>query len=232
MDTNALIGAWELALTRPVAARMAQVLDVVGHAAPTASLDLHEREREALRLHAAIAGDLFDAEATCAYCGERLEFGIPLAALDAAPDGAHRLDHEGWQIVLRVPRTDDVCRALEDSDSDAALFRACVASARHDGETRKAEEIPADVRTLCEARLDEIAPLANLAVACRCPACGAADSLPLDVGAYVFERLGHWVEDQLDEVARLCRAYAWDEGRVLAMSAWRRRFYLERAGTA
>jgi len=231
MDASTLISAWELALAYAPAARMAAVVTAGGNTSAW-SIDIDQREREALRLHRAIAGDTLDAQASCAHCGERMDIGLPLSMLNAEAASDPCVEHGDWRIALRVPSTQDVCEALAQSDSETALFRACITAAHQAGEARSPDELPGDVRRLCEERLDQLAPLANLALALRCPACGHMDTLPLDIGAYVFERLGYWAEDQLEEVAQLCRAYGWEERHVLAMSPWRRRFYLERAEVA
>lgn len=233
MDLDTLMSTWEAALAQPVATRTATLVAVLREGADDPlALDVGTREHDALRLAARVAGAALDAETICAQCGERMEICVPLAALQFVPTGIAEVRDGAWQIGLRVPDTRDVLAALDfpaGEASEAALFSRCVTSARYNGEARTATDLPAALRAQCEARLDALAPLANLTLDLVCPACGAADAVPLDAGAFVFERMRHWVEDQLDDIARLCRAYGWREADVLAMSAWRRSFYLARA---
>src|SRR5262249_18995729 len=122
-----------------------------------------------------------------------------------------------------------VAWALREPDPDGALFGRCVVSALHRGTAHDPDAIPGPVRHRCEQHLDAQAPLANLEIELACPACAHSAPSPLDVGAYVVAALQPWVERRLDEVARLCLAYGWGEAEVLAMSGWRRAFYLARA---
>ena len=46
----------------------------------------------------------------------------------------------------------------------------------------------------------------------------------------VWSDLTDWVGRTLTEVHQLARAYGWSEAEILAMSGWRRRWYLEAAG--
>jgi hypothetical protein len=231
MNASALLCAWETAAAQPPGQRAIALLAAL-HEADAASLDIGQRERDALRLCAAIAGSTLDAEACCAQCGERMDIALPMTALDAAPDTRDEIEHDGWRIGLRVPHARDVAFALDcagSEDSEAALFARCVTFAERDGHAVAAREIPPALRERCEAQLDRLAPLANLALAVQCPACGHADTLAFDAGEFAVERIGHWAEDELDVVARLCTLYAWSEAQVLAMSNWRRQFYLDRA---
>jgi hypothetical protein len=233
MDLDTLMSTWESALAQPAATRTATLVAVLrdGSDDPLA-LDVGTREHDALRLVARIAGEVLDGETTCTQCGERMEINVPLAALQLAPADIAEVRDGAWHVGLRVPDTRDVLAALDfptGEASEAALFARCVTSAHCNGEARTARDLPAAVRAQCEARLDALAPHANLTLDLVCPACGAADLVPFDAGAFVFERMRHWVEDQLDDIARLCRAYGWREADVLAMGAWRRHFYLARA---
>lgn len=233
MDLDTLMSTWEAALAQGAATRTATLVAVLhDDACDPLALDLDERERDALRLMSRVTGDTFDGETSCLRCGERMEISVPLAALQLARADTTELHDDAWQVGLRVPDSHDVLDALDctsDEAAEAALFERCITHARYNGEARAASELPAALRVRCEAQLDALAPLANLTLDLTCPACGAADAVPLDAGAFVFERMRHWVEDQLDDIARLCRAYGWREADVLAMSAWRRRFYLARA---
>ncbi|MEM5317143.1 hypothetical protein [Paraburkholderia sp. JHI869] len=233
MDLDTLISTWEAALAQPAATRTATLVAVLREGAgDPLALDVGTREHDALRLAACIVGDALDAQTACVHCGERMEIRVPLAALERVPVDTAEVRDGVWQVGLRVPDTHDVLAALDfpaGEASEAALFSRCVRSAQCNSEARTANDLPAALRAQCEARLDALAPLANLTLDLVCPTCGAEDAVPLDAGAFVFERMRHWVEDQLDDVARLCRAYGWREADVLAMSAWRRRFYLARA---
>jgi hypothetical protein len=232
MNGSALLCAWETASVQPRGTRAAALLRALNDA-DAVGLDIGRREREALRVCASIAGAVFDAEACCGQCGERMDITLPMNALDADPDSCDEIVHDGWRIGLCVPTTQQVMAALHDDpgddDGQTALFARCVRFAEREGQSVCARDIPPALRERCEAQLDRLAPLANLALAVHCPACGCSDMLPFDAGEFAIERIGYWAEDELDMVARLCMLYPWSEAQVLAMTPWRRQFYFDRA---
>jgi hypothetical protein len=232
MDALALLAAWEHSLTQPLPLRAATAFALgVGDEEP-GRVDIDCRERAAIRLHTLIAGDMLEATSTCSRCDERMDIAIPAATFEIESPAAREVQCDGWQITLRVPDSQDILFALKQDDSEAALFARCIVQAQQHSLAVQPDDLPATVRERCEEQLDRLAPLANLTLLLRCPACGEADEVPFDASAFVLDRLGFWVEDRLDEVVRLCRAFAWREEDVLAMSPWRRRFYLARAENA
>jgi hypothetical protein len=228
MNASALLSAWEKASVQVPALRAATLLSAFD-GVDAATLDIGRREHEALRLCARVAGSVLDAQAFCAQCGERMDIALPVEAFDAAPDTCDEIESAGWRIGLRVPHTLDVQHALACADSDAALFARCVRFARYEGREAAAHDIPDALRERCEAQLERLAPLASAVLAVQCPACGHAAPVAFDAGAFAVERIGHWAEDELDSVVRLCSVFAWSEAQVLTMSPWRRQFYLDRA---
>lgn len=229
MDVAALVSAWEGTLAQPVCHRAAILLEGAG-IQHVGNLDVGTREANMLALHRLMTGGVLDGEATCAHCGERMDVSIPIAQLDAITTADRIVEYDDWRIDLAVPTIDDVTWALGQPDSEDALFGHCVKHATHHGTTASTADIPADVRLQCEARLDAMAPLANLSIGLTCPACGQDDALPLDLCGFVLERAGDWAHRQLLDVAAICRAYGWNEENVLAMSPWRKAFYLARMG--
>ena len=77
--------------------------------------------------------------------------------------------------------------------------------------------------------LAESDPGAQTALRVRCP-CGSEWVGELDIRTVVWSDLTDWVGRTLTEVHQLARAYGWSEAEILAMSGWRRRWYLEAAG--
>ena len=63
----------------------------------------------------------------------------------------------------------------------------------------------------------------------RCP-CGSEWVDELDIRTVVWSDLTEWVGRTLTEVHQLAQAYGWSEAEILAMSGWRRRWYLEALG--
>jgi hypothetical protein len=62
-----------------------------------------------------------------------------------------------------------------------------------------------------------------------CPVCGHAGQTLFDIAGYLWEEIRTQAQRLLHEVHALARAYGWREGDILALSAARRRAYLEMA---
>jgi hypothetical protein len=116
-------------------------------------------------------------------------------------------------------------RPLPTAERAAAFARRCITPV---GE----EEFPTDAfdgagRQAAGRLLERADPLADLRLAATCPRCGVAWSSIFDVIEFVWEELRSWAVRLLREVHLLACAYGWEEREVLALSAWRRRFYLQ-----
>jgi hypothetical protein len=85
---------------------------------------------------------------------------------------------------------------------------------------------PAEVEALGR-RLAALDAGAELVLALACGACGASSRQALDVPSFVAAELDLLARRLLRQVHLLARAYAWPEADVLALSAGRRRAYLE-----
>ncbi|MNH45016.1 hypothetical protein D3C79_1073420 [compost metagenome] len=69
-------------------------------------------------------------------------------------------------------------------------------------------------------------PLVALAVACECPACGAASEVPIDLDGTALARLAARQRGLLREVHCLASRYGWSEAQVMALPPTRRAQYL------
>lgn len=158
-------------------------------------------------------------------CEEVYEFELPLRALpDGEADNAPvrvQLDDER-AVTLRRPTGDDLrrwraARPASRAEAVRAMLDALVLSGRlgAEDEARVAESISA------------IDPLVAFTVSCRCPACGAAADVPIDLEALALARLASRQRALLHEVHRLASSYGWTESEVLAVPPARRTRYLE-----
>jgi hypothetical protein len=90
-------------------------------------------------------------------------------------------------------------------------------------------ELPeAAAEAIIEA-LAESDPGAQTVLSVRCP-CGSEWVDALDIRDVIWSDLAEWVGRTLTEVHRLARAYGWSEAEILAMSGWRRHWYLDAVG--
>lgn len=214
-----LLRVWEEGRERRPVEKALALLAALGPepAQALARLPLGERDTRLLELYADRWGGRLELEVRCPECGERLELELEAADLLAAEAGP------ATPAGPLRPITSADLLAL-DSKADPEATRRELA----------ARILPEAVE-LTRARLEDLAqalakldPRAEILLGCACPACGHRWRAPLDVIAVVWQKLDLEARKLLGEVHTLAAAYGWSEPQILALSAARRAFYLER----
>jgi hypothetical protein len=195
-------------------------------------LTVGRRDDALLTLREWTFGPALHAVATCDGCGAELE--LDLCTDDVRVPGAHgEPDAEivvragGATVAVRPPTSADLLAAEQAQDAATAratLLRRC--ARRTDG----AGAVPPAADGDVAAAMASADPQADVVVAIACPECDASAALPFDVASFFWRELEAWAQRLVREVAALARAYGWTEPDVLALSAGRRRLYLEAAG--
>jgi len=184
---------------------------------------LGERDRALLRLRESLFGSTLDTTTRCEACGETMEAQFRAADLDApfAAPGIVEREMNGVSVRFRVPSQDDVCNALASNDPREALLKRCVESL---------DSLNASAVQQIVDAMAEIDAQADIRIQMGCPACGSIQSVSFDIVAHLWGDLNDWARRMLADVHTLARAYGWREDDILAMSALRRRMYLQRIG--
>jgi hypothetical protein len=188
--------------TAPTAAALLAAWEVGAAAAPI------DRAPSLLRSLGAVPSDLSVERLTVGQCDARLfalrreMFGDTLDAVSTCPACATEV-----QMAVALDR---VQRGA-------------------DGRALAAGELPYEIAGIVIDALAANDPGAQTAIAVRCP-CGAEWADELDIRSITWADLTAWVGRTLTEVHQLAHAYGWSEADILAMSATRRRWYLEAAG--
>ena len=234
---EALLSAWERGGRQSWSARALTLLSAgyPGLARPdAAALTLAVRDRLLLELRGITFGDAFAAFAVCQGCGEQLEFALPhawaAAALEGAEDAAATPTVDDWVLNLRLADTADIDDAAGEPDIDAArtrLLDRCVTAVDPRGDAVPYRDLPEAVRATAETRLAALHEAGELSVFLACPACTARQSVIVDLSSYLWTEVRHAAGRLLQEVHELAQAHWWSETTILAMSAPRRRAYLE-----
>jgi hypothetical protein len=197
---------------------------------------LGERNRRLLALHRDLVGSPLEARVTCGRCGVDSEFEVPVDAIlelpGPEPDAQIAIRVGRRRLVFRLPRMADL-EAAGEAASPAEVRRQVVGHCRVDG---GGGTIPELVAHRLAARFEALDPAANIVVNVACSGCGAPLAASVDVAGFVARGIDRLVEGLLREVDTIAAAYGWDEARILALPAWRRRHYVEliaaaRAGT-
>jgi hypothetical protein len=224
-----LLEVWESGADRH-AVDQALLLLAAGfpHASPAelASLSLGDRNRRLLSLRESLFGGDLAGIASCPGCGDRVEFALDLATLqsDAPTARPMQVEVDGTEHRVRPLDSLDLAAVVGCEDVETARWRLA-ARALLSGPDELTEEVVDRVAECLER--GDMASEFLLGVAC--PACGHAWHVDLDIGAFVWTEVAGEAARLLQEVAGLARAYAWREADILAMSASRRRFYLDAA---
>jgi hypothetical protein len=254
LQGDSLLQAWEAGRDAAPAARALALLAAAHPREGTASLralTVGVRDARLLELRRAAFGPRMQARVRCPGCGEALEMevdaGAVLSAAGEEPDAApvHRLERGALSVRFRLPSAGDLADVGALGDAEAArleLLRRCVAEAAREvppsaGEPAEgvATVVSLDVDDLSDgevaaiaARMAELDPMAEVAFALACEACGTAWESPLDVGEFLWAEVDRAARRVLDEVHLLASAYGWTEEQVLALRPARRRAYIER----
>jgi hypothetical protein len=234
-----LLRAWESGAAVAPPDRAPSLLHSLGAVAagvPTGELTVGQCDARLFELRRALFGEALEVVATCPACQTEVELTVPLGELQPpVREGAMApltVQADGYTLLCRIPRNEDL-RALAALDGEVTLrdlLERCVLEASSAaGSPVAAHELPeATVDAMAEA-LAEADPGAQTALRVRCT-CGSEWVSELDIRDVVWDDLTEWVGRALTEVHRLAQAYGWSEADILAMSGWRRRWYLEAAG--
>lgn len=248
LSARDLLLVWEQAERRRPAERVLVLLAAACPELPDeelAALPLGRREARLFALHQETFGPALDLVVDCPACGEPLEIEVRISDLDAAPgeepEPGAPLEIEEGGLALRFRRLDGTdliaaaaaaaaADAADAADTEAArhlLARRAVLAASRDGRAISADDLTAGEIDLLSRRLAAADPRAEVLLDLACPACGHAWQAPLDAAECLWSEIDGAARRLLHEVHALARAYHWRETDILAMSARRRRRYLE-----
>jgi hypothetical protein len=200
-------------------------------------LPVGQRDALLLRLRQRTFGPLVRGFARCSECQTPLEFDLDLRRYAAADHLQHRLPPEwltadGFEILFRLPDSTDL-DAMADSCIEIGparrkLVERCVVEARRNGVEVAAGELPEAVIQRLGERMEELDPLAELPLAITCEHCGYGWLALFDVGVFLWQDVAQAAQHLLDEVHALATAYGWREPEILALSAARRSYYIDK----
>lgn len=230
----ALLAAWEHGRPRGAPERAVALLAAAHpecEPAALAALPVGRRDELLLALRARLFGARCACVARCPACGDRLEFALALAELRAPPPAPlpPRLELAGRPAALRLPDSYAIVAARAAGSLEGArraLLARCVVGLEGAPGPAPDELSPHEAALVAEL-LAAADPQADVAIALACPACATAWPAPFAIDAFLWAELEAWAERTLRELHQLALAYGWREADSLALSAARRRHYLE-----
>ena len=232
-----LLEAWERGSGQPPLQR---ALTLLAAACPDTPLEVLERlslgQRDArlLTLREWTFGPQLAGLATCLGCQERLELTFNLADLRVVPiiepGDTLSLNVGGYDMRFRLPNSQDLAMIAHLSDAATTrqvLLGRCLLTGHHDGQQQSANQLPPHVVDAIVEHMARTDPQADIQLSLVCPQCGHQWQVAFDIASFFWSEINAWANRVLREVHILASRYGWSEMDILALSPWRRQFYLD-----
>jgi len=236
-----LLDVWERGQTQTSLERALTILTAArGEATPehTAQLSIGRRDALLLTLREWTFGVHFAGLATCLACGERLELAFEASDIrtEAAGDPLEEftLGVGDYDVRFRLPNSLDLARCVDTAPLETIrqrLLQRCLLQVRRDGMEAPPEQLPSAVMEAIGVYMADADPQADVQLALVCPQCSHRWQAAFDIGHFFWHEIDAWAQRTLREVHMLASRYGWREMDILAMSAWRRQWYLNLVST-
>lgn len=225
-----LLGAWEQgAGLLPVEQALLLLSTADATPQPVRDWPVGQRDAALMTLRGWLFGDQIVSVSACPDCGERVELSFALADIrtpppETSPEPVHI---DGYTVTYRPVTSADIIAAGSADSARLTIIRRCIVQAMHDNLPVTVAELPEHVLDCVGEGLSQADPQADIQLAITCPNCGANWSAVFDIVAYFWAEIDAWAQRTLREVHQLARAYGWRESDILALSAARRRQYIQ-----
>lgn len=237
LSAQKLLDIWERGIFEKPFKRALMMASAVYPEVPVESLSalsLGQMDALLLSIRKALFGPRIIGIARCKRCSEPLEiaFNVEEIALDlpADPTEIMEFSYDGFIVRFRLPNSSDLIAASD--QRDVASFRAnilkrCLGKAARGTEEISFEELPEVIINKIVALMERADPQADIQITLDCPICSSEERVAFDVAQFLWSEMNAWAVRTLREVHILASAYGWNESEILAISPWRRQFYLE-----
>jgi hypothetical protein len=232
-----LLEAWERGRHSSPGERGLLLLALANPEAPGEALatwSVGQRDAALLAMRERIFGPQLKGLASCPQCGEALEMQFAVADIlaSARPDQPATLclAMEGCRVTFRLPNAGDVAAlagAKGQPEPGRWLLERCIIEAWREDAPCAVVNLPDKLLEAMTAAMAEADPQAEVELLLRCLMCGNQWLAPFDVVSFLWREIDAWAARVLREVHQLASVYGWSERDILALSPWRRRYYLE-----
>lgn len=240
LSASELLDIWERGLTQQPSQRVVMLLAAGYPEIPPdalAKLSIGQRDAKLLTLREWTFGPQLVSLVTCPSCAQRLELTFNVVEIRVAPESGSAesaeelsLNVADYEIRFRLPNTLDLAAVAGREDvveSRQLLLQRCLLAIHHNGKERSADELSADVVDAVVERMVQADPQADVQLGLSCPSCAHQWLATFDIVSFFWTEIEAWAYRTLREVHILASTYGWREADILAMSPWRRQFYLE-----
>jgi hypothetical protein len=207
------------------------------------SLTVGDREALLLHLHRLTFGNELHCFLRCPQpeCGETVDLDLTVGDLLLPPYRQAAPYHEmtageretTYRVRFRVPTGADqeavAARLLQSSDEDPVklFLEKCVERFESVEGGRDSADMPPSLADEIARSMAEIDPQAELRLKVKCPTCGHRFESVLDAAKFLLQKLASRSDELYLQVHILALHYHWSEADILALTAPKRRLYLE-----
>jgi hypothetical protein len=252
LSASELLTVWERGQGQAMTARALMLLAAASPDSPAeslAKLSVGRRDLLLITLREWLFGSRLVSLVACPKCSERLELVFEVSEIRAVAEETQPetlvVRAGGYRAQFRLPNSEDLMAvaAGHGARRDAramreALLSRCLIRVSRMGRkpspaaVQSARDLPAALVSAIAEKMEQADPQANVHLDLACVDCGHGWRAAFDIVSYLWSEIDHWARGMLREVSLLASNYGWREADILAMSAQRRRFYLEMAGGA
>lgn len=235
LDAQNIINIWDQGSRLGPGARALYIAAVATPGITIQELEqvrLSERDALLLAIRAQTLGNLMTAVTPCPDCGERAEItfsaeqiGLGIS-VDLKPVVTEIIECEGHEVELNPITAGNLAR-LDDMTSIATGSEFLLQQAVISIDGKSAIAINKEMLGPIDMALEQLDPLASINLLVTCHKCNHDWPMAFDAGQYFWEEIKTLAHNLMLDVAELAKNFHWSESEILAMSARRRRMYLE-----
>lgn len=237
LTATGLLNVWERGRSQTPVERALALLAWADADTPSeawARKNIGQRDAWLLRLREKLFGPRMTGQAQCPGCCRWVELDFPAAELQTAPCSDVTANFTrpcgDCEVQFRLPNSEDLLNLSTSGDLASQrrqLVTRCVTQVRRGEAVLPADGLADELILELSAQMTELDPQGDVELVLTCPDCGKRWQAPLDIVAFLWSEIQAWAERLLREVHGLASAHGWREADILAMSASRRRAYLE-----
>lgn len=207
------------------------------------SFSLGRRDALLAHIRARTFGPAVESVVTCPACGAMVEVAVDVRTIFPEPTQITSRDQTG-RFPVEIHAGDFTVQAVAPTHRDIEaisvtatleegfrmLLQRCILRAENRGHPCEVDDLPQDLCNLLEERMADTDPQGDVQLSIHCPACDHRWPVPFDMPAYFWSEIQLTAKGLLRDIHALASAYGWKESDILALSATRRRAYLELVG--
>ncbi|MEJ2416715.1 MAG: hypothetical protein P8Y45_07255 [Exilibacterium sp.] len=241
MDASALLSVWEEGLSESPLKRGLLLLAAAWPQTDErqwAQVNIGYRDSCLIALREQLFGNQLEALGNCPQCGEILELNYTTEELQralpalVAPVEQLTVQRKGLEIACRLPNSEDLLAISAVDEQRKSLLHRCVKSVKKQSSQKpvKIASLNTDIEQYIVKEMAKADPYADIQIALECPECKKHWSQTFDILTFLWGEIQDWAKRLLQDIHTIALNYGWSERDILAMSARRRRVYLEMLG--